>query len=133
MSNMNTDELRIEEYKSLRGEIYSLVAESRNLEILALGGVAATYAWFVTSKVAPGAAWYAPALLPLLGALRSYALFQRIEEIAGYLREFEKSIKWAGWESHFASKARSRVSFTSMVFWLVLLVCTFVAPNVLPR
>jgi len=130
---MKIDELCIEEYKSLRIEIYSLIEETRRLEILALGGVAATYAWFVTSKVLPGAAWYAPALLPLLGALRSYALFQRIGEIASYLQNLEKTLNWSGWESHFASKARSRISFTSIVYWLVLLGCALLAPTVLPQ
>jgi hypothetical protein len=126
---MDIHTLGTEEYKSLRGEISALVAESRKLELLAIGGVAATYAWFVTSKVPPGAAWYVPALLPLLGALRAYAIFKRIGEIGDYLRNIEKSLDWSGWETHFATKLRSRVSFTSIVLWLALLAFTLLAPQ----
>ena len=114
---MDLEQFFLEEYKSLREEVYALVAETRRLEILSLGGVAAMYAWFVTAQVSSGPAWYAPLLLPLLGALRSYALFNRIGEIAAYLHGREKAMEWSGWETHFAARAKSRLSFTAFFFW----------------
>jgi hypothetical protein len=96
-----------------------------------VAGVAAMYSWFITAEVSADAVWYAPVLLPLLGFLRSYATFHRIGEIGTYLRDFEEKIQWSGWERTFAQKAKSHQSITSFIFFIILLVCTVVAPRYL--
>jgi hypothetical protein len=131
-------EIHLSQYSLLREEVVSHVAETRRVEVYAVGGVAAVYAWLVTHGIELSAAWFIPVMFPLLGAIRSYALFKRVQLIAIYLRDLE--VYWFGassphgWERFFEEKVRktketgSRVSFTAFLLWAALMVVTVIGP-----
>src|SRR5689334_11824099 len=86
-------ELHLKEYESLRKEISELVEHSRKLEIYAVGGIAAFYAWFLAAETQPTRiALGIPTALAILAALRSLATLVRIEEIAGYILTIESAL-----------------------------------------
>jgi hypothetical protein len=133
------------QYDALREEIMKHVDETRRLELAAIGGVAALFAWFATRAqgTPPYPVWLIGSLIPLLGAVRSVALFRRVQVIAQYIREELEPVLLSrpgdprGWETYFEAhvgrgkpgpEAGSRVSFTSMLFWLVLLGLSAIVP-----
>jgi hypothetical protein len=85
---LGTD-LLFEQYKTLREEAVALAGETRNLEVITIGAIAALYAWLATEKI-EGPVWWIGPGLAVLGALRASALFIRILQIAEYLRAIEK-------------------------------------------
>jgi len=135
-------ELHLKEYESLRKEISELVEHSRKLEIYAVGGITAYYAWFLTAGKQPTAiALGIPTVLAILAALRSLATLVRIEDIAGYILTIESALALrdpliAGWEtSRSKKKAESTKKWgkaapfvtTATLFWVSLIVVTIVA------
>jgi hypothetical protein len=98
-------EFHFKEYDSLKKEIVDLVEHSRKLEIYALGGIAAFYAWwFLRATAAPPvarAALLLPILIVFLGGLRSFAVLLRIKQLGTYLVDVETTFALAGlgWES----------------------------------
>ena len=85
-----------EEYGKLRGELESHVEETLRLERYAVVGIAAVFAWLLKEIEHPGSmtiwAWYVPVMLPLVGGLRSFLLYQHIGLIAEYLSKLETAL-----------------------------------------
>jgi hypothetical protein len=130
-------DFHLKEYESLKKEIADLVEHSHKLEIYALGGIAAFYAWFFHETARPDRIVLCiPILLVILGAFRSWAVLKRIYEIAEYLLNVEKvfSLKeprLTGWETHREPKSSSPFLSSAAVFWAVLLAVTMLATRVL--
>jgi len=102
-------EFHFKEYETLKKEIADLVEHSRKLEIYAVGGIAAFYAWWFlrANPEGPGGGvpvdWKAlllPVLIVLMGGFRSLAVSGRIDEIAEYLVRVERvfALPKLGWE-----------------------------------
>lgn len=142
-------EFHFKEYDSLKAEITALVEHSRKLEIYALGGMAAFYAWwFLRANPENGNATLAvdekalllPVLIAVMGAFRSLAVALRIDQIAKYLVKLEDvfALEGLGWERTLAGPnprgnspsvvKRSPFKSSGSVYWTLLLVVTLVAP-----
>ncbi len=121
----------------MKKEIGDLVEHSRKLEIYALGGIAAFYAWFLQVCPRPSRlSLLVPILLAALGAFRSWSVLTRIGEVAEYLLKVESVFALSerglgGWETHRSAKNTSPVASSAAVFWLVLLAVSFAAACVL--
>ena len=137
-----TDQFHLKEYESLKREIEALMEHSQKLEIYAVGGLAAFYAWFVKAQP-PCIVLVIPTLLAVLGAFRSFATLKRIYEIAEYLLKVEELFAMSnrglhGWETHRWARiaprnhkpimAASPLKSSAAVFWLVLIVISLAAP-----
>jgi hypothetical protein len=145
-------QFRVEEFKSLRGEIDSLVKETRNLEIYVAGALVAYYVWLITHclneipipipllqiKGGYGLQWLIPMALPILGAWRSWANIGRIMDIAAYITKVEERFDHIclplgpekGWE-HFLEKRRNKTwarRGSHVAVWLLLLAITIIVP-----
>jgi hypothetical protein len=121
---MIANEFYIEEYKALRGELSTLIAETRKIELAVAVAIAAVYSWLFAAKNPPGGVWFMPCAFVLLGSLRSIALFIRIGEIARYLRAQEDRFQLPGWETHKNHGDRAGLSVTALVFWIAALLLT---------
>ena len=129
-------EFHLKEYESLRKEMGELVEHSRKLEIYALGGIAAFYAWYLTSTSLrlPKELLWIPVFLAMLGALRSWSVYNRLMDIAKYLRQVEKCLTLKdcdliGWETHLKLPKNESSPFLSSaaIFWLVLVLISLLA------
>lgn len=117
-----------EEFLALRNEGDAQVAETRRLEMAAVGGAAAIYAWLATHQPIYGIgrwAWLLPLLLPIFGGLRSFAIYRRISDIGAYLKKIEDQLpetqKLArGWENFLASR-KKYLAKSAWAFWIALL------------
>ncbi len=126
----------LEEYKLLVAEMQRLMFEARQLELYCAGAVAAIYSWFFASKVTHELAWFFPLLIPTLGLLRSWAFYERVKQIAEYVRQIESTLlenetRITGWENEYAGIRKHGLTPTGMVFWLVLLFTCLVIPFIL--
>lgn len=125
----NVDDFLIEEYKSRTQEIQDLMREARQLELYSAGAVAAVYAWFATVKLANTWAWFLPLIVPVLGLIRSWAFYERIRQIAAYVRKIESHIlteenQPPGWESWYTGIREHGLTPSGFLFWIVLvMVC----------
>jgi hypothetical protein len=126
---MVTDfDLTKEEFLALRSEATEQVAETRRLEVAAVGGAAAIYAWLATQQPTYGikeVAWLLPILLSLFGGLRSYAIHRRITDISVYLKRIENKVPdtqklLSGWE-HFRESRVRYLAKSALAFWIILL------------
>ena len=127
----------IEEYKSLKAELQSLVKELRTLETAAIAGIAAVYAWLAkdpANQVLVGA-WWIPILFPLLGAFRQVAVLSRIMDLSEYIQLTEKRLDlsapqgWEGFIKEKRTKLRGKaIALSAFVFWFVLLLITIIVP-----
>ena len=124
----------IEEFKALRQEILQKVDAAFRLEVYAVTGVAAVYAWLVTQRAAiPRSVWFIPVLFPLLGLLRAKTLGHQMVVAGKYLRLLEKRMRPKGlddegdivhgWEGylHRSDVWRTFVDWVSTLFWLVFI------------
>lgn len=96
------NQLSVEQFKSLRTQIDTTLKELKNLELYALAGVIAYYAWLFTHcipsiyipvsqykiSISP-IIWFIPVLLPMLGAWRVWVNIGNILIAADYIREIE--------------------------------------------
>jgi hypothetical protein len=147
-------QFHIHEFDALRAEILAQVEHSRQLEIYALVGTAAIYAWFATGPTPRNAlALWIPPLLAGLGALRSIGTLQRLNELGEYIMSIETKFALDGkaWEhyrakryraehhpaehhpaehyraEHYRAKIRSSpFLWTAVIFWVLLLGVTLV-------
>jgi hypothetical protein len=144
--SLSLEEKHQRQYEMLRPEMISLARETRRLEIYAVIAVAALYAWFFKEK--PDAHYYwllIGAVLVFLGALRSLALYGRINEITEYLIEIEKylfgptqsSRQLPGCERHRAAShnrnTKPQNRRVALAFWAVFLAVTTYSPVLLAR
>ncbi|NOT86176.1 MAG: hypothetical protein HOP02_15680 [Methylococcaceae bacterium] len=126
-------EQHLEQYKMLREEIFFHLRETRKLEIYAVAGVAALYAWLSTHNVALSAIWFVGTIIPIFGGIRSLVSLHRIKEIAAYLRELENAFFTSnglpkGWEIYFKGQSRGTMTNIAKGFWVSLLIITIFAP-----
>lgn len=143
------NEIRIEQYKSLREEIRQRVVGHAPLEISAVVGIAAYYAWLLTQCVPDllsaslfglnwSAIWLLPVWVPLVGIWRAHAVSGGILRVAAYIRMIEGQFDNdglqigpnKGWES-FIEEKRSRSLWLRIVsrsseIWALLLVLTLI-------
>lgn len=129
-------EFVIEEYRSLTAEMQKLMAEARQLELYCAGAVAAIYSWFITSNVSAELAWFFPVVIPVLGLLRSWALYERVKQISGYIRKTESFFLSNedgvdGWENSYAKIREHGITPTGILFWAVLVLSCLIIPFVL--
>jgi 5-methylcytosine-specific restriction protein A len=107
------NELASEQYKSLKSEIQELAKSITNLEVLAVGGLVAYYAWMMTHclpMLPYSIQWLIPILLPILGFFRSRRHLGQIRQIAKYVSRIEDQLALGpenGWE-HFIERRRTR-------------------------
>ena len=128
-------EFVIEEYTSLIAEIQKLMAEARQLELYCAGAVAAIYAWFLSSNVSIEVAWFLPIMIPVLGLLRSWALYQRVKQISDYIRKTESvylsnNSDIEGWETHYKKIREHGLTPTGILFWGILVLLCLIAPYI---
>lgn len=134
----------MEEYKSLKGEIDSLVKETRQLELYAIAAIAGFYAWLINAKIPQSLAWYVPTVLVVIAVFRYWALFLRLNELARYLIYRERQSKIKGWETYLNRrlhlrrarfgiplKSGSKLYNSGVLFWVLLAALTCIAPKVL--
>jgi hypothetical protein len=114
-------DMRLQELKALEEEISLLVRDTRNLELYVTGGLVAYYGWLLSHCVGDiSFPWWVPIVAPIVGGWRSAANFNRILEIAGFIREMYPS----GWEDHIHRIRTTRSSFTKgshVGIWSLLL------------
>ena len=128
-------EFLIEEYKLLVAESQELMSEARKLELYCAGAVAAVYSWFLSSDVLFREAWFFPVIVPILGMLRSWAFYERVNQISRYIQETERTLLTndsgpRGWEISYASIRRHRITPTAIIFWVVLFSVCIAVPAI---
>ncbi|WP_133511133.1 hypothetical protein [Candidatus Thiosymbion oneisti] len=128
---MGTNEFHIEEYKSLRGEIFELARETRSLERYALFGTAVVWSWLVTTGTGlPDLSYYIPCILVCAGGMRSYAVLKVVRSTSEYLRKIEAKIEKyddvEGWETWKHTRRSEPYLVTATVYWVALLVVTVI-------
>jgi hypothetical protein len=123
------EELLLEEYRSLRGQLDYQIRDSRELERNAVIGVAAVFAWLasVTPTLIVLPAWLLPPVIAYLAHLRSRGIAGRIDQIAEYLRGLEKgcgdefSPKWETTVAEYRQRRTSPgLASSQRIFWRVL-------------
>ena len=115
-----SNQFATEQYKDLRSQIQELARSITNLEVIAVGGIVAYYAWIMTHNVPDLSvqifylrlkwALIIPILLPILGFFRSRRHMGQIHYIARYMREIEDRTPVGpekGWE-HFIDRHRRK-------------------------
>jgi hypothetical protein len=143
---LSLEEKHQKQYEMLREELVSLGRETRRVEVYAVSAVAALYAWFLKENSGVHYYWLLiGAVMVVLSALRSLALYGRINEITEYLIEIEKYLfgqtavprQLPGWERHRASShnpnAKPQNRWIAWGFWSVFLVVTIYGPILLAR
>ena len=123
------DQVRLEEFKALRGEVELRAVEQRTMERNVVLLSAAIYAFLLFPKGHLGnpkdeiyleLAWYLPPLFNFLAFMRWLESIKMIAGLAQYLRTIELN----GWEMHLL-RARERrdfpiVSWWYAPFWLIM-------------
>ena len=121
-------DFHLKEYESLKQEVSEQIEHTRKLEIYAVGGIAAFYAWFIGAQTLPRELLIIPLLLAGLGAWRSGASLKRINEIAAYLVHLEGvfalSSERLGWETHRKNNRSSPFLLSGTAFWGTLILVT---------
>ena len=131
-------DFHLKEYESLKKEVSEQVEHTRKLEIYAVGGIAAFYAWFIGAETnLPSELLIIPLLLAILGAWRSGAALTRINEIAVYLVQLEDVFALSGqrfgWETHRKNNPSNPFFLSGAAFWGALVLVTGAAWLVLRR
>lgn len=127
------EQFLFEEAKLLKSEIHDHMATVRLVETYSAGAVAALLSWF-TLRGLPGAsyAWYLPAVIPILGAARSYASHVHVRQIGKYLAQTEKvflgNVEPKGWEN---TRKAAGFAAWSALFWVLLLLTALLVPKAL--
>src|ERR1700733_852029 len=108
----NVQAFSIEQNKALWAEISENVSEARLLERYAVIAIAAYWAFLIKDGQVPLTRhnyleWtLIPALLAILGGLRSMALLSRLTLMGRYLRETENLMGYRGWETFLEASYR---------------------------
>lgn len=127
----------IEQSKALWTEIAEDVKEARLLERFVVIGMAAYWAFLIKDGKVPLTGrnyleWMLiPALLSILGGLRSMALLSRLTLIGSYLRGMESAMGYPGWETFLHSSYRKGSKpflSTGTVIWVCILLMSVIVP-----
>jgi len=130
---MVEDNFIIEEYKIRSQEIQSLMTEARQLELYCGAAVAAIYSWFATVDLSNTWAWYLPAIIPMLGLIRSWAIYERVRQISSYVKIVESHILTSenqpkGWENWYSTIRKHSLTPSGLLFWGLLLIICLIFP-----
>ena len=123
-------ELKQAEWKELRNEAITLSQESRKLELAAIGGTGAVYAWLATNQIGDlqELAWFIPLLFSLAGSLRAWVMNKSIKVISTYLLKIESSLSEdEGWEQYFKTR-RGYLFGSAVAFWICFILITLAVP-----
>jgi hypothetical protein len=144
-----SDQLRLEEYKSLRGEIDAKWQDQRITERLVLFADAVIYGFLAQHPPTPTGlkswplfVWLIPSFTAFFGSLRWWEDVRAINQASAYLRQVESSFGKVGlemWENHL-KKLRDKgwshrwvggqvgqsllIAPIQAFFWLVLILVT---------
>lgn len=133
----NAQAFSIEQNKALWAEIAEDVKEARLLERYAVIATAAYWAFLIKDGKVPLTRqnyleWILiPALIAILGGLRSMALLSRLSLIGSYLRVMESSMGFSGWETFLHSSYRkgSKPFLSTGTFvWVCILLMSIIVP-----
>ena len=136
----NATELDLEEFKSLREEILQKVEASYRLEIIAVSGAAAVYAWLATRPIVSPPMWLVPIFFPIFGFLRAQKMGHQMLVASDYLKLLERRIRPSelsgekvgsdvhGWETYLHQKHiwRSFRDWSAKGLWGSFFVVTLV-------
>jgi len=131
---MSTNEYHVEEYKQLMEDRISRVKEIRTMEVLAIGGVSAIYAWLASINNVPPILWYLPVLIPVFAFYRALMMRNSIAILNEYIRRLEDQFNKSkpeleGFESWRAKRQPSGVTRSTYIFWIALIVITLLVPT----
>jgi len=110
------DQLHLEEFRILRGEIELRSAEQRGMERNVVLAAAAIYGFLLAPKGGVpaedmpfvGLAWYLPPLFGFLGFIRWRESVKMIDALAEYIRGLElRAAAGGGWETFLAAQRES--------------------------
>jgi hypothetical protein len=135
-------QFRLEEYKSLRGEIDTRIKESFALVIYCVTAISAIYGSFVAAKLSDKTVnldllhrvLEAAIIFPVFGLIKSKEAWDITLRIASHLRDFEMSLGLEGWE-HRAEDHRNELNKTLWAqitkppyvpFWVMLIAITII-------
>ncbi|HYC58983.1 MAG TPA: hypothetical protein VEK79_05390 [Thermoanaerobaculia bacterium] len=143
------DRFDVEEFAALRQEILNKVDANYRVEVFAVTGTAAVYAWLGTraDDIAIGI-WYLPILFPVLAFLRAKKLGHQMDVVGEYLRILETRLRpnemsgldgrplgpnIHGWEGyvHRPHVWKAFQDKASLYFWVSFILLTLVLPFVL--
>ena len=132
------NEIRLEEYLTLRAELQDQIQAMRQVETYAVSGIAAVYAWLAThgDVLRPGSlAWWLPAGIAAFGFLKNRAFLSAVKAIAAYMLEIEKMIVVEGnrplnWYHHLEKRGKRTRLFDvyDAMMWPGLLLLTSAGP-----
>lgn len=135
---MTTDyiEIQLDQYRTLREEAISHVADTRKLEVQVISVLGALYVWLATHPAVPEQLWFIGVPISVIGGLRALILHFRVLCISDYLRRIEE--EWfgtglqplPGWE-RFRRKSRVWLSPIAVLVWLILIAASVYAPKYL--
>jgi hypothetical protein len=136
----DANEIRLEEYQTLRAELDDQVKAMRQVEIYAVTGIAAVYAWLAVhiDLFRPGSlAWWLPTGIAAFGFLKNRAFLSAMRAITAYMLEIEKTIVVEGtrplnWYHHLQKKGKRTRLFDlyDAMMWPGILVLTLIGPVV---
>jgi hypothetical protein len=131
----------VEEFRALRQEILHKVDANARLEVFAVTGAAAIYAWLTTTGTPIGRViWYVPVLLPVLGFLRAVKLGKQMTIAGDYLRLLETRRRPTeigrgihGWEGyvHQPEVWRKFKDRAGLFFWISFIALTAILSSLL--
>ena len=133
------NQIRLEEYRTLRAELEDQVRAQRQIEIYVMGGIALVYAWLATHPNVIGLwwlAWWLPVGIATFGFLKNRAFLSAIRAIATHMLEIEDSILVDGARplTWYHDPKRTRGRHTRLfdvydyVMWPVLILLTIAIP-----
>ncbi len=130
-----TNELMMEQYKLLHQEVMSLVAETRNIEVVVIGGIGGLYAWLAGKSNLESPVAYVGTALAIFGCVRALGLFRRIGEISDYMRKIEETWPTSGWETHLKGLEADGKCFplrwVAVAVWAAILIMSLLSPSLL--
>ncbi|HEV7507579.1 MAG TPA: hypothetical protein VGS07_22030 [Thermoanaerobaculia bacterium] len=135
---MTTDyiEIQLDQYRTLRAEAISHVADTRKLEVQVISVLGALYVWLATHPSVPEQLWFIGVPISVIGGLRALILHFRVLCISAYLRGIEE--KWfggtdtqplPGWERYRRRNSRAWLSPIAVLIWLILIAASVYAPK----
>jgi|SRR5208283_714968 len=134
------NEIRLEEYLTLRAELDDQIKAMRQVEIYAVTGIAAVYAWLAAhvDVIRPGSlVWWLPTAIAAFCFLKNRAFLSAMKAITAYMLEIEKKIIVDGkrplnWYHHLEQKGKRPRLFDlyDNIMWPGIVLLTLVGPIV---
>jgi len=116
----------LEQYKELRRQVTWHADLGNKLQHLAATGTIATYAWVLTHKEPPKAAWLLPVVIVLLAGIKAGLQIWHTKRVGAKLREIEREFTEKGWEI-ILGKGIDRPLVGFWLWGLLVILTTFIA------